>query len=64
MAAGRARAPAGTHAAAAGWPRPGRAYPPEPGTPLLRVEHAVKQFGGLKAVNDVSFELRTGKSWD
>ncbi|MPY66509.1 branched-chain amino acid ABC transporter ATP-binding protein/permease [Deinococcus sp. SDU3-2] len=34
---------------------------PAPGTPLLSVEHAVKQFGGLRAVNDVSFELRAGE---
>lgn len=34
---------------------------PTPGTPLLEVEHAVKQFGGLRAVNDVSFELRAGE---
>ncbi|WP_019586257.1 ABC transporter permease subunit [Deinococcus apachensis] len=34
---------------------------PTPGTPLLSVEHAVKQFGGLRAVNDVSFELRAGE---
>ncbi|WP_034409432.1 ABC transporter permease subunit [Deinococcus murrayi] len=34
---------------------------PVPGTPLLTVEHAVKQFGGLRAVNDVSFELRAGE---
>ncbi|TDE85291.1 ATP-binding cassette domain-containing protein [Deinococcus sp. S9] len=34
---------------------------PQPGTPLLQVEHAVKQFGGLRAVNDVSFELRAGE---
>ncbi|GBF06313.1 ABC transporter-like protein [Deinococcus aerius] len=34
---------------------------PAPGTPLLKVEHAVKQFGGLRAVNDVSFELRAGE---
>jgi ABC-type branched-subunit amino acid transport system ATPase component len=34
---------------------------PGPGTPLLQVEHAVKTFGGLRAVNDVSFELRAGE---
>ncbi|GMA15197.1 branched-chain amino acid ABC transporter ATP-binding protein/permease (plasmid) [Deinococcus metallilatus] len=34
---------------------------PQPGAPLLQVEHAVKQFGGLRAVNDVSFELRAGE---
>ncbi|MEW6420811.1 MAG: branched-chain amino acid ABC transporter ATP-binding protein/permease [Deinococcota bacterium] len=39
---------------------PGRAMP-QPGTPLLQVAHAVKQFGGLRAVNDVSFELRAGE---
>ncbi|ACO47670.1 branched-chain amino acid ABC transporter ATP-binding protein/permease [Deinococcus deserti] len=44
----------------AGRPLAGR-LSPEPGTSLLKVEHAVKQFGGLKAVNDVSFELRAGE---
>lgn len=39
---------------------PSRAAP-QPGQPLLTVEHAVKQFGGLRAVNDVSFELRAGE---
>ncbi|GGL98512.1 branched-chain amino acid ABC transporter ATP-binding protein/permease [Deinococcus aerophilus] len=34
---------------------------PQPGTPLLSVQHAVKQFGGLRAVGDVSFELRAGE---
>lgn len=34
---------------------------PAPGTPLLSVQHAVKQFGGLRAVGDVSFELRAGE---
>ena len=27
-------------------------------TPFLRVEHLTKHFGGLTAVNDISFELR------
>jgi branched-chain amino acid transport system permease protein len=30
-------------------------------TPLLAVEHARKQFGGLVAVNDLSFELHAGE---
>ena len=34
---------------------------PAPGTPLLSVQHAVKQFGGLRAVGDVSFELSAGE---
>ncbi|WP_022802992.1 branched-chain amino acid ABC transporter ATP-binding protein/permease [Deinococcus ficus] len=34
---------------------------PEAGTPLLSVRNAVKQFGGLKAVNDVSFDLHAGE---
>jgi branched-chain amino acid transport system ATP-binding protein len=33
---------------------------PEPGSPLLSVLSAQKSFGGLTAVNDVSFELRAG----
>ncbi|MFC4638292.1 ABC transporter permease subunit [Deinococcus hohokamensis] len=44
---------------------PGPALPrraaPTPGTPLLQVGHAVKRFGGLRAVDDVSFELRAGE---
>jgi ABC-type branched-subunit amino acid transport system ATPase component/ABC-type branched-subunit amino acid transport system permease subunit len=34
---------------------------PEPGTPLLSVEGAVKRFGGLAAVNDVGFEVKAGE---
>ncbi|AWT35099.1 metal-dependent hydrolase [Deinococcus arenae] len=34
---------------------------PQPGAPLLEVERAVKQFGGLRAVSDVSFSLRAGE---
>ena len=34
---------------------------PAPGSVLLRVEKLRKQFGGLVAVNDVSFELRAGE---
>ncbi|GGR93655.1 branched-chain amino acid ABC transporter ATP-binding protein/permease [Deinococcus sedimenti] len=42
--------------------RPLTARPkPQPGQPLLQVSGAVKQFGGLRAVSDVSFELRTGE---
>lgn len=33
---------------------------PARGTPLLRVDKARKQFGGLVAVNDVSFEIKAG----
>ena len=34
---------------------------PAPGTPLLAVAGAVKHFGGLVAVNDVSFAMRAGE---
>ena len=34
---------------------------PAPGTPLLEVERVRKQFGGLVAVNDVSFSIRGGE---
>ena len=32
-----------------------------PGTPLLKVEHVTMRFGGLTAVNDLSFEARKGE---
>ena len=60
-------------ALARGWPAPPRARDwdgaeplaarakPAPGSVLLRVEKLRKQFGGLVAVNDVSFELRAGE---
>ena len=35
--------------------------PPERGVPLLEVENARKQFGGLIAVNDVSFSVKGGE---
>ncbi|MGE0315787.1 MAG: ATP-binding cassette domain-containing protein [Lautropia sp.] len=34
---------------------------PAPGRTLLQVESAVRRFGGLVAVNDVSFEVRAGE---
>lgn len=34
---------------------------PAPGTPILAVDRAVKRFGGLLAVGDVSFEVRAGE---
>jgi branched-chain amino acid transport system permease protein len=34
---------------------------PHPGTPLLEVEGAERRFGGLVAVDKVSFELRSGE---
>jgi branched-chain amino acid transport system permease protein len=34
---------------------------PQPGTPLLGVEGAAKRFGGLAAVDNVSFEVRAGE---
>ncbi|MBE7368832.1 branched-chain amino acid ABC transporter ATP-binding protein/permease [Ramlibacter pallidus] len=33
---------------------------PAPGEPLLQVQAARKEFGGLVAVNDISFEIRAG----
>jgi branched-chain amino acid transport system permease protein len=34
---------------------------PQPGMPILRVKAARRTFGGLVAVNDVSFEVKTGE---
>ncbi|TWG98272.1 branched-chain amino acid transport system permease protein [Mesorhizobium sp. J18] len=34
---------------------------PEPGQTLLKVDNAKRAFGGLMAVNDVSFEVRSGE---
>ena len=34
---------------------------PAPGTPLLAVDGAIKRFGGLVAVNEVSFDVRAGE---
>ena len=34
---------------------------PASGSPVLRVRNAVKQFGGLRAVNDVSFDVNAGE---
>ncbi|MGH8807025.1 MAG: ABC transporter permease subunit [Noviherbaspirillum sp.] len=34
---------------------------PEAGMPLLQVDKARKQFGGLVAVNDISFDVKTGE---
>jgi branched-chain amino acid transport system permease protein len=34
---------------------------PAPGTPLLQVQQARKAFGGLVAVNDVDFEVQSGR---
>ena len=41
-------------------PMPRRTQP-EPGQPLLQVENLVRRFGGLTAVDDVSFTVRTGE---
>ena len=47
--------------------RPANAEPlprrtqPETGTVLMQVDHAERRFGGLVAVNDVSFEVRAGE---
>ncbi len=55
------------------WPSPRRAQDgsqaeplpqrpkPQAGEPLLQVERLRKQFGGLVAVNDVSFDIRAGE---
>ncbi|HWK83967.1 MAG TPA: branched-chain amino acid ABC transporter ATP-binding protein/permease, partial [Caldimonas sp.] len=45
---------------AAATPLPKRAMP-ERGSALLKVSRAVKRFGGLVAVDDVSFEVRAGE---
>jgi branched-chain amino acid transport system permease protein len=45
---------------AAAEPMPRRALP-ETGTEILRVENAVRTFGGLTAVNKVSFDLKAGE---
>jgi branched-chain amino acid transport system permease protein len=46
-------------------PPPATALPrreqPTPGTPLLKVSGAQRRFGGLIAVNNVSFEVRSGE---
>ena len=39
---------------------PASRAPPSPPGPMLRVEHLSMRFGGLVAVNDVSFETRHG----
>jgi branched-chain amino acid transport system permease protein len=41
-------------------PLPSRTQP-EKGTALMRVENVERRFGGLIAVNDVSFEVRAGE---
>jgi branched-chain amino acid transport system permease protein len=47
-------------APAAAPPLPKRAQP-QPGQVVLQVERARKQFGGLVAVNDMQFEVRSGE---
>ena len=55
------RLPKGTRPApAAAEPMPRRALP-ESGTLILNVENAVRTFGGLTAVNKVSFDLKAGE---
>jgi branched-chain amino acid transport system permease protein len=56
---GRFAAPAEAPGAAIA-PLPRRSLP-APGAPVLAVHGAVKRFGGLVAVNDVSFEVRAGE---
>ena len=48
-------------AAWAGAPALARAAPPARGEAVLSVRQARKQFGGLLAVNDVSFDVRAGE---
>jgi branched-chain amino acid transport system permease protein len=38
-----------------------RRHMPEPGVPLLVVDHLVKRFGGLEAVNNVGFAVAAGE---
>ena len=58
---GRFAPPAEAHGAGAAIaPLPRRSLPPR-GAPVLAVHDAVKRFGGLVAVNDVSFEVRAGE---
>lgn len=56
----RARAHAPREPLAAVEPLPHRTLP-ERGSPILSVTGAVKRFGGLVAVNDVSFEVKAGE---
>ncbi|HKX43158.1 MAG TPA: branched-chain amino acid ABC transporter ATP-binding protein/permease [Burkholderiaceae bacterium] len=58
----RKRFPSAAEAASADpvSPLPHRALPAR-GEPLLAVRHAVKRFGGLVAVNAVSFDVRAGE---
>ena len=53
-------APPALRSEPAGEPLPRRTLP-APGTPLLTVAGAVKRFGGLVAVNDVSFDVKAGE---
>jgi ABC-type branched-subunit amino acid transport system ATPase component len=39
----------------------GRREPLAAGAPFIKVEGATKRFGGLVAVNDISFEVKTGE---
>jgi branched-chain amino acid transport system permease protein len=56
----RRAAPPAASAAAPVEPLPRRTLPAR-GQTLLSVQRAVKRFGGLVAVNDVSFEVRAGE---
>jgi branched-chain amino acid transport system permease protein len=58
---GRFAAPEVDTAALAGAPPLPRRTLPTTGTPILVVSGAVKRFGGLVAVDDVSFEIRAGE---
>jgi branched-chain amino acid transport system permease protein len=57
---GRFQAPPATSPTEPVAPLAHRALPPR-GTRILSVEGAVKRFGGLVAVNDVSFEVNAGE---
>jgi len=54
-------APAVPDAAPSAVPPLPRRQLPTPGTPILSVQGAVKRFGGLVAVNEVSFDVNAGE---
>ncbi|MFP5475660.1 MAG: ATP-binding cassette domain-containing protein [Gammaproteobacteria bacterium] len=56
-----ARAPVAVPELAAPVPPLAQRAMPARGTPLLSVQGAVKRFGGLVAVNDVSFDVQAGE---
>ncbi|WP_227753684.1 MULTISPECIES: branched-chain amino acid ABC transporter ATP-binding protein/permease [Ramlibacter] len=60
LGSGERAQPAGLRNKALAQPLPRRAQP-APGAPVLQVKAARKTFGGLVAVNDVSFDLHAGE---